>query len=300
MKKLVFLWVLLLSTASVWAQGETDIVQRGGALTIKVTDFTAARDQIGLVAKKYGGGVVDSAIQVAEKGRKHGWVRVRVAAGDYNVFLSEARGMGKLYGEKLRTVSQTSRHSELEKRADKLGEHQMRLAVILGDKRRLRGGDLLFIQERLFRAGVDEEMLRQQRTDIAQNAKTATLTVMLFEPLPVVDDGGFKGRLSARFQTSLRDTVTGVTNNIADATGGFLLKLLLWLPIIVCSLILWRRYKVAILSYATRYMSLLLPWVIRQLSVFLAWVNAQKSHSLSLSILGAKAKPTESTTQEAP
>jgi hypothetical protein len=186
-KKTIFLCAVVLSTASVWAQGEGDIVQRGGALTIKVADFAAARDQLGEVAKKYRGGVVDSgiqvaenAIQVAEKGRKHGWARVQVAVEDYNVFLSEARGMGKLYGEKLRTVSQTSRHAELEKRADKLQEHQTRLAGILGDKRRLRGGDLLFIQERLFRAGVDEEMLRQQRTDIAQNAKTATLTVMLF------------------------------------------------------------------------------------------------------------------------
>jgi Domain of unknown function (DUF4349) len=276
MKKLVFLWVLMLSTASVWAQGEMDIVQRGGALTIKVTDFAATRDQLGAVAKKYGGGVVDSAIQVAEKGRKHGWVRVRVAVEDYNVFLSEARGMGKLYGEKLRTVSQTSRHSELEKRADKLQEHQTRLAGILGDKRRLRGGDLLFIQERLFRAGVDEEMLRQQRTDIAQNAKTATLTVMLFEPLPIVDDGGFKGRLVARFQTSLRDTVTSVTNSIADATGGFLLKLVLWLPILVCALILWQRHKNAIRRFVAHYLAIALPWAIRQLSVFLEWVRTQK------------------------
>ena len=234
-----------LSAVSAVAQ-ETDsqeITQRGGAITIKVPDFATARDLVREAAKKQGGSIVDSAVQVGEKGRKHGWVRVSVPSEAYGAFLIEARSFGKVYGEKLKTISLTSRHAELEKRADKLREHQARLDGILGDKRRLRGGDLLFIQERLFRAGVDEEMLRQQRTDISRNAKHSTLVVAFFEPTRMNNSGGFKGELIARFQAGVRETLTNLVTSLVDSLAGLLLKLVIWIPVGMAAFVLWRRYR---------------------------------------------------------
>ena len=70
----------------------------------------------------------------------------------------------------------------LARRIFRLQQHEARLSGILESGRRLRGGDLLYVQERLFRASVDESLLAQRRADLERDAQLNILKVQLFEP----------------------------------------------------------------------------------------------------------------------
>jgi hypothetical protein len=64
------------------------------------------------------------------------------------------------------------------------GPHQLRRTAILQNPHGRRCSDILYVQEWLLRAGVDEGALRQRRAFIERSAPAATLVVELFEPEP--------------------------------------------------------------------------------------------------------------------
>ena len=160
------------------------ITERSGEIVIKVDDYNAAREQILGALSRLGAELADAKTDVSEKGRRHGWVRVALPVNQLAAALPILRSAGKVAAEKIDTTDNTSDYESLARRAEKLEQHQSRLAGILSSERRLRGSDILFVQERLFRAGVDEAMLRQQRDDMARDSRTCRLTIVLFEPIP--------------------------------------------------------------------------------------------------------------------
>ena len=158
---------------------------RGGTIVLKVTDYDSARQAVVSAAREQGAeGVLSSRTEVDYQGKQHGWMRLRVSADRLTLLLPVVRGVGKLYAERMNTQDHTSEYEELERRIGRLREHQPRLASLLQTSRRLRGSDILFVQERLFRAGVDEGALMQRRADLERSARVATLVVELFEPEP--------------------------------------------------------------------------------------------------------------------
>ena len=118
-------------------------------------------------------------------GRRNGWLRFRVPADRLPVLVAEARQAGIPYAERMKTADNSSDFESLLLRANRLQEHEGRLASVLTADRRLRGSDILYVQERLFRASVDESLLRQKRDDYAHDAQSASLLVFLFEPTPI-------------------------------------------------------------------------------------------------------------------
>ena len=155
---------------------------RGGSIIVKVPDFAAARDRVTSAARREGAEILEGKTVVNQKGWKHGWINLRVSAERAPILLQAVREMGKLYSESAGTVENVSEYEQLERRIARIREHQKRLDGILKGSRKLRGSDILYVQERLFRAGIDEGELLQRRLDLERAARTSVVTVTLFEP----------------------------------------------------------------------------------------------------------------------
>jgi hypothetical protein len=219
------------------------IPSRGGTIALKVTDYDRAQQAVLTAAQAQGAELLHSRTEVNFQGKQNGWMRLRLAADRLPLLLSEIRSVGKLYSENRSTEDHTSEYEELERRIERLREHQPRLASLLQTSRRLRGSDILFVQERLFRAGVDEGALMQRRADLERSARVATLVVELFEPEPrrAMDLGNYYASASLRARGAM---YRGLAR--AATVGAYLLTFApFWLPALLVTLLvarwLWRR-----------------------------------------------------------
>jgi hypothetical protein len=210
-----------------WAQ--PDLIKRGAAITVKVESYPEAQKALAELVRRHGGTAADRHRVASEKGRHSGWSRMRVPKATLDAFLADTRQLGKVYGERLSLDDRKEQYVSLGKRAERLKQHEQRLAGILQSGRRLRGSDILYVQERLFRASVDEDMLLQQREMLASTAGTSSVVVMLFEPTPIKDEPrGAAGHAKAAVEGALRELALSVL--------GFLGTLL---HLIVYGLIAW-------------------------------------------------------------
>ena len=167
------------------ARGQVPPVEmpiRGGNIVVKVAAFDAARRQVLNAAGAQGAEMLAARTLVDGKGRKHGWLQFRLPASRLPPLLVAVQGFGKLYGENVATTDHASEYEELARRIVRLQQHEARLTGILQSGRRLRGGDLLYVQERLFRASVDESLLAQRRADLERDTQVNTVQIEMFEP----------------------------------------------------------------------------------------------------------------------
>jgi hypothetical protein len=230
------------------------MLSRSIVFVVKIPSFDAAARDVDAAADQAGAVLTGSRIQTDDKGRKFGWLEYSVALDRLPTLATAAAATGKLYAEKFDASDQQSDYESLARRVDSLRRHEVRLSGILSSPRRMRGSDILFLQERLFRADVDAEMLLQQREDISRSVEQVSVRVQLFEPgtMQVPENLGridlrkwyaaglIRGR--HQFDRSLARGATGVAYAIAYAP--------IWAPLLILAIsvlvILWRlRRRIA-------------------------------------------------------
>lgn len=158
------------------------LLARTATLALKVDHYDDARSQALVAAEARHAEIMDAKTLVDPKGKKHGWMRLRLDASQMPALLADLPALGKTYAENVGTTDQRSQFEELGLRVTRLQQHEQRLDGVLQSPRRMRGSDILYLQERLFRASVDESLLSQQRIDLQRSASTSTLLVEMFEP----------------------------------------------------------------------------------------------------------------------
>jgi hypothetical protein len=163
-------------------QAADSVATRGAALVLKVETFETARQKVSELTLSSGGEVREAHSHVVEKGRRHGTVQLSVPAQKLEPLLTQLRGLGIPSGERTTTLERWSESEELARRAERSKGHQVRLNGLLGSGRRLRGSDVLYVEERLVRAENDEDMLRLQREKLLRATTLSKVTVVLFEP----------------------------------------------------------------------------------------------------------------------
>jgi hypothetical protein len=211
-----------------------------GEIIIKVDQFEAARERILQALAIQGAQLLDAKTLVNEKGRKHGWITIRLAGDRLPDALPVVRSAGKLSAENITTWDHTSEYESLQRRADRLREHQTRLAGILSSERRLRGSDVLYVQERLFRASVDEGLLLQQREDFSRESRFCTLTIRLFEPMPTRTLDRLRLDVAGHYASAKARALSIVDRNRARAVTASAYALVfapLWVPLFILGLI---------------------------------------------------------------
>lgn len=218
---------------------------RGGSIVIKVAGYEDARRLVLAAAQAQGAEMLGARTLVDTKGRRHGWLRFRLPSQRLPALLSAVGAAGKLYGENVTTADHASEYEELARRITRLREHEARLSGILGGGRRLRGGDLLYVQERLFRASVDESLLAQRRADLERDTQVNTLMVGLFEPGSLPTPAGGDGTTSPAhwFPQALVLARMHLNRLLARGATGAAYGLVytpLWLPAVLVVLLLLR------------------------------------------------------------
>lgn len=219
---------------------------RGGVITLKVTDYEAARRRLTETAAQYGAEVKDAITDVNEKGAKHGWTRLILPQDQLAGLLAAVKSSGTLYAEKVETKDATSESESLEHRAGLLREHQEHLQSLMSASRRLRSGDILFVQDRLFRAAVDEGELRQAKVDLARSAQTSTLMVVMFEPGASPAAQGKLVGLGHWFSVGIGRAHAALNHDLAravTATAYVAVFAWLWAPIALAAIIVERRTR---------------------------------------------------------
>ncbi len=232
-----------------------------GEVTVKVPQFEQARESILQALAIRGAQLIDAKTLVNEKGRKHGYVTVRLASDRLPDALSVVRAAGKLSAEDITTSDSTSKYEGLERRATHLKEHQVRLAGILSSERRLRGSDILYVQERLFRASVDEGQLLQERQDIAHRSRSCTVTVHLFEPMPTRVLDRMQLNVAGHFASAKARAIGIVDQNRARAVTASAYALVFapfWVPLLIVALIALRLLYHFVLRHAWYHRSAIL------------------------------------------
>jgi hypothetical protein len=223
---------VLLAAFAGFAQSPPSAIRRGGAITLKVESFEDTQKALFDLAKAHKGNVIDRQSQATEKGRHHGWLRIQLPVQEMDAFLTEAKASGKLYGENLTQEDISGQIGDLGARKVRLSEHRERLGAMLGNARRLRGSDLLYVQERLFRASVDQDTLGQQQDDLRRSATSSSVIVTLFEPDPLQKGPrGPLGHISAAFQDAGKNVAKGLLGSLtglAQLVVYGLLAFLLW------------------------------------------------------------------------
>ena len=221
---------------------------RSGSIVIKVASYEDARRFVLAAAQSQGAEMLGARTLVDVKGRRHGRLRLRLPAARLPGLLSAIGGSGKLYGENITTADHASEYEELARRITRLREHEGRLSGILEDGRRLRGGDLLYVQERLFRASVDESLLAQRRADLERDTEVNTLTVELFEPgslpVPAAQEGpSSPARWFPRALVLARLHLDRLLTRGATGAAYGVVYAPLWVPALLITLLLLRRLK---------------------------------------------------------
>lgn len=223
MRKLLAIGALAVAAA---AMGEPDFVQRGAAITLKVPSFATSQQAVADLAQKHRGAVADRSTRSSEKGSKSGWMRVQVPKDELDALLADCRGLGKVYGERLSQTDLSSQYTDYGQRSQRLQEHQQRLSNIL-TSRKLRGSDMLFVQERILRTAMDQDSLLDQRLRIPKQAATSSVTVTLFEPAEQDNlPRGFLGSIRESAKRSATSIVTGMLS-LGESLAGLLIYAIL-------------------------------------------------------------------------
>jgi hypothetical protein len=216
----VVVWASL-AVASSFAQlvEPSPQVSISSSVTLKVPKYSDAVASIRRSAEAHEGTVLGSSSQTNEKGGESGWIRLSVGSDQLAGLLGEVKALGKVFGERSTRTDHRNEIDELRKRSERLAEHTARLRGVLSGDKRMRGSDILFLQDRLLRATLDHDLLDLATEKLAHSGKQATVNLILFEPSNERLEGGesFGSQVKHRFQTGGRDLVQGV--------AGFLLWL---------------------------------------------------------------------------
>jgi len=221
---------------------------RGAHIVLKVADYDAAASGLRALAARHSGEVTSSRTEVDPRGKRRGWATVRLPADRLPAGLADARGLGKLYSETVGRADHATEYATLARRSRRLSEHEARLANVLAGARRLRGGDLLYLQERLFRNGLDQEQLAQRRADLERAGRSALLTLEFFEPEPRL--AAPLGAAYAGGVQRARSAWQALLGRGATAGAFALVFLPLWLPALLLGLLLtvWSARRLRVLG----------------------------------------------------
>jgi hypothetical protein len=237
-RKLLFLLLIAFAIAAgvPAAAQQPDLIKRGGAITVKVASYPEAQKALYELVTQLGGTAADRLSSESEKGKTSGWSRVRVPKAALDRLMAGIRSMGIVYGERLSLKDDSETYLMLGKRAERLKQHQQRLSGILESQKRLRGSDILYVQERLFRASVDEDTLMQTRQGLADSATTSSVIVTFFEPKFLKEPPrGILGHVKAAFSDAFRGLALAALGSI-----GTVLTLLIYL---IVGWVLWRIFR---------------------------------------------------------
>lgn len=223
--------------------GKPILERRGGSITLKVPSYEEAKKKLKEIAASSGGRILDSETLVHQSGRKSGWISVSLPLDKLEAALSEARSLGTLYGENSSIQDFANQKKELLGRIERVKVHRARMLSMLNQGRRMRGSDMLYIQERIFNSELAEESMVRGVARLEQSAHTAGMNISFFEPATEmrVHSDSFKGHIAAAWDEGTKGLGKSIGSSLATLVN-WLVYAPVWIPLLLLGIWGWKKY----------------------------------------------------------
>ncbi len=156
-------------------------------ISLEVESFQEAADEIGAIARKYGGYVSDSSVQDIE-GRKIGYVTIRVPQKDFENAAKEIEAVGTLQEERVSLEDVTEQYIDLKARLENLKAQEERYLDILDMATTVE--DVLKVETQLERIRGNIESLQGTLNYLENRISLSTVQVRLSEPEKITHESG--------------------------------------------------------------------------------------------------------------
>lgn len=175
-------------------------------ISLEVESFQKAADEIGTVAKKYGGYVSDSSVQDAE-GRKIGYVTIRVPQENFEDAIKEIEAVGTLQEERASLEDVTEQYIDLKARLENSKRQEERYLDILDMATTVE--DVLKVETQLERIRGNIESLQGTLNYMENRITLSTVQVQLSEPEKITHESGIARAFDEAID-ALLSTIRGI------------------------------------------------------------------------------------------
>jgi hypothetical protein len=175
-------------------------------ISLEVETFPEAADEIGAIARKYGGYVSDSSVQDYE-GRKIGYVTVRVPQQDFEDAVKEIEAVGTLEEERISIEDVTEQYIDLKARLENAKNQEEAYLEILNMATTVE--DVLKVEIQLERIRSDIESLQGRLNYMENRTNFSTVQVRLSEPEKITHESGI-GRAFSQAIDAFLSAVRGI------------------------------------------------------------------------------------------
>ena len=209
---------------------------RTGQVTLEVTTYGEAADQIAALARAHGGYVAGSQSDAPDGERRRGTLTLRIPADRFDAVFSGLKGLGKVLGDRVDVQDVTKAYFDLETRLRVKRDTEARLREILRT-RTARLSDVLEAERELARVTEEIEGMEGTRRFYDEQVSFATVTVSLQEPRSVVRPGALEP-----LREALRDSVRLMSQSAA-AVVYLVVFLLPWSVVAAAAWLTWRARR---------------------------------------------------------
>jgi Domain of unknown function (DUF4349) len=209
---------------------------RTGQVTLEVTTYGEAANQIAALARAHGGYVAGSQSDAPDGERRRGTLTLRIPADRFDAVFSGLKSLGKVLGDRVDVQDVTKAYFDLETRLRVKRDTEARLREILRT-RTARLSDVLEAERELARVTEEIEGMEGTRRFYDEQAAFATVTVSLQEPRPVVRPGALEP-----LREALRDSLRQLARSAATVVY-LAVFLLPWTILAAVPWFAWRAHR---------------------------------------------------------
>jgi hypothetical protein len=229
--------------------GATDRVRiRTGQMTLTVSEYGAARENLTALARERGGYVSDSTLRTHSRGNatwQTGQLVIRVPEEEFGATFEAAKTRGTVESSSTSTEDVTDRLVDLNARLENLRAQRDRLRTLYDEANETEA--VLRISERLSEVQGEIERLEAQKRALEQRVAYSTITVSIQEEPPERDLGPeptqwYDIGVIAAFLESVSGVVTALRALVVLAAYVAPYALVFGSPFVVAAALLYRRY----------------------------------------------------------
>ncbi|NQU79723.1 DUF4349 domain-containing protein [Candidatus Woesearchaeota archaeon] len=198
---------------------------RTASMNIEVDDFFLAAQKVEAYARKYGGYVSNSDTRADHNNIKRGTLSIRVPEIHFDAALAELSWLGEIKSRNLNGMDVTEEHIDIQARITNSQTHEEMLIQMYDNATDI--DDMLQMEKEVSRVREQIERMQGQLIYLNNRVDMSTITVSLYEPIPVVKEWGVWKSVKNALNHSL-------------ATLRWMIEVIGWLlPLILAGLIVW-------------------------------------------------------------
>ncbi|MFC1741201.1 DUF4349 domain-containing protein [Nanoarchaeota archaeon] len=165
---------------------ETQII-RTGNIRLEVDDFFIASQKVEMFAKKYSG-FVSSSHGSSYKNQKSGSVTIRVPEIHFDAVLAELSLLGEIRSKNINGQDVTEQYIDLQARVNNSQVQEKRLLEMYENASNVN--QMMQVERELSRVRENVERMEGQLRYLKNRVAMSSVTVSLYEPVPVVKEWG--------------------------------------------------------------------------------------------------------------